>query len=167
VGNRGQIGSYLWGQYWQEEPELYVPDVARGLREFLIGLRSANVSYDSGRLGQRVPLPTGWNRVQDYAVSPPITDELVANWPRSEHGFDEWYFFRDVPVNLEVEAFCNWYAFGLSQWEILRGTDNGFDLSAQLERLQPEAVIGESHSIFVISRNAQVVEQFLGLAREP
>ena len=167
MSNRGQIGSYSWGQYWHEEPELSVPDVVRGLSGFLVGLFGVNVSFDSGRLGQRVPLPSGWIRVQDYAVSPRITENLINDWMRSECGFDEWHFFRDVPADLDVQAFCNWYTFHLDQWEILRRTENGFDLYDQLERFQPEAVIGEGHSIFVISRDTTIVNTFLDLAREP
>jgi len=167
VAAKGRFNAYWWAQYWNEEPELFVPDVVRGISSFLIGLRGVNVAFDSGLLGDRVPLPVGWEQIDGHAVSPPATPALLSSWPRSEDGFDEWYFFREVPTTLTVEPFCNWLTFRLENWEILRRTENGFDLPAQLERLQPEVMLGEGHSIFVVSRNEQIVDTFMGLACEP
>ena len=163
----GQLGGYAWGQYWNEEPELFVPDVIRDIAPSLVGLRAVNVAFNSGLLGHRIPLPDGWSRIDDHAVSPVCDINLLNSWPRSEDSFDEWYFFREVPKYLQITPFCNWYTFPIDQWEILRRTENGFDLCAQLEHFEPEAVIGSGHSIFVISQNRRLVNQFLALAHEP
>ena len=163
----GQLGRFHWAQFWKEEPELFVPDVVRGLAPYLAGLRGVNVAFDSGLLGRRVPIPRGWETIDGHAVSPVADEELLKAWPRSEDSFDEWYFFRDVPGQLQIEPFCNWYTFHIDQWEILKRVENGFDLSAQLENLAPEVVIGSAHSIYVLSPNPIVVNEFLSLAHEP
>lgn len=164
----GRLGTYAWGQYWTEQPELSVPGVIEALSRFLVGCHGVNVSYDSGLLGRGGEMPPGWSKVDGKAVSPVADVPLLESWPRSHNNcFDEWYFFRKVPEHLQIQAFCNWYTFHIEQWEILRRTDNGFDLSAQLEQLSPEAVIGSGHSIFVISRNQDLVDAFLSLAIEP
>ena len=165
---RGNIGEYFWAQFWTEEPELFVPDVVRGMRNYFVGKYGVNTSWDSGVLSrQRHGLPEGWSEVTGHALSPPITHSLADAWPRSEHGFDEWYFFATPPTELSVNPFCNWYAFSLDQWEILRGTDNGFDLAEQLARLRPDIVVGEAHSIYVLGRDPAAIEAFCGLASEP
>ena len=111
--------------------------------------------------------PEGWSEVAGHALSPSITSALAEAWPRSEHGFDEWYFFSVPLTDVSVEPFCNWYTFSLDQLEILRRTENGFDLAAQLVRVRPELVIGEGHSIYVLGRDRAAIEAFCGLASEP
>ena len=164
----GQIGKYRWGEFWQEEPELFLPDVVRALRSFLVGTFAVNASFDSGRLGgARAPLPLHWSQLNGYGVSPSLEDSALDHWPRSHSGFDEWYFFREVPANLQVQAFCNWFTFSLSEWQSLQELENGFDLSAQLARLRPQVVVGEGRSIFVLSPMVEVINAFLSLAHEP
>jgi hypothetical protein len=164
---RGQIGTYYWGQYEREKPELNASRVIGALCQHLIGCFGVNVSFNSGKLGDRVPVPDGWTRMSGFAVSPRITDRLARSWIQSEDPFDEWYFFREVPANICIQSYCNWHSFRLDQWQILSGTENGFDLSMQLEKLQPDVVIGEGRGVYVISRDVQIVDTFLELAHEP
>ncbi len=165
-----QIGAYFWGEFWKEEPELFVEDVVIALREYLLGLYALNTAYDSGRVGARVPLPSGWKSLDSFALSPPIDEAAALAWPHSEGGFDEWYFFDRVPSRPvePVVAFCNYaYSFSLDQWEIIRQTDGGFDLQSQLERVEPKIVIGAGNRVFALSRSLDVISRFLTLAHEP
>jgi hypothetical protein len=170
VPQTGQIGAYYWGEFFREQPELVVESVVNGLRDYLVGLYALNTAYDSGRLGARVPLPSGWAAVDHLALSPPIDNTAASAWPHSDGGFDEWYFFDRPPTSpLEpIVAFCNWsYSFSLSQWEVVRQTENGFDLQHQLERVQPNIVVGVGGRVFTLSRSRDVVDRFLTLAHEP
>ena len=166
----GQIGTYYWGEFFNEEPELFVEGVVQSLREHLLGLYALNVAYDSGLLGARVPLPDGWKSLGSYALSQPIDEAAALAWPHSDHGFDEWYFFDHVPtIPIEpIVAFCNWaYSLSLSQWEIVRRMERGFDLEKQLESVQPKIVIGAGNRIFTLSRSQDLVNRFLALSHEP
>lgn len=164
---RGEIGEYYWAQFWAEEPELFVPDVIREIKAHVIGLCGVNVSWDSGVLNRkRAEMPEGWGEIAGHAVTPPVTNVLADSWPRSNGGFDEWYFFSVPPADLDVQAFCNWYTFSLGQWETLRQTDHGFNMHEQLLRVQPEFILGEGQSIFLLARNPELVELFCGLAVE-
>jgi hypothetical protein len=43
----------------------------------------------------------------------------------------------------------------------------GLDLAGQLREAQPELVVGEGGSMFVIAKLRAAIDAFLGLAREP
>jgi hypothetical protein len=164
LGFNGTIGTYLWAEFWNEEPELSLSAVVRGLSRFLIGTNAVNVSWDSGRLvPSEQQFASGWSTVDGYTVTPPIDERLIHEWPRSSCSFDEWYFFWSVPKELNVLAFCNWLSSSLADWESLTFK---FDLSEQLRRLQPIIVLGEGYSIFVIARDHNVIEEFGRLAHE-
>jgi hypothetical protein len=51
---------------------------------------------------------TSWQVNGAHAVSPTIDSALTDSWPRSSCGYDEWYFFHEVPDHLELHALCNW-----------------------------------------------------------
>ena len=166
----GRIGTYHWGEFWNEKPELFVEGVVRDLRSYLLGLYALNVAYDSGRLGERVAAPPEWEKLGSYALSPLITETAALDWPHSDCGFDEWYFFDAVPTGSigHIEAFCNWaYSWSLSQWEGVRRAENGFDLEKQLERIHPRIVIGAGNRIFALSTSEDVINRFLELSEEP
>jgi len=112
------IADYFWAEFWNEEPELLLPDVTRRLSLFLVGLIAVNVSWDSGKLNpSEEQLSMGWQIVQGYAVTPRIDQILTDNWSRSGCGFDEWCFFKSLPSTLEMQAFCNWSRVSLKEWE--------------------------------------------------
>ena len=46
----GIIGQYHWAEFTEEDAELSVGEIVRGVAEYLVGLRAVNVSWDSGRL---------------------------------------------------------------------------------------------------------------------
>ena len=95
-----------------------------------------------------------------HAVSPAVTEQLLNRWPHSacQAGrFDEWYFFRTVPTVGNIVAFCN-YSISLGSPE-LAGHPAAAILRVQLEQWRPEVVIGEGDRLFVISRDAKLVDR--------
>jgi hypothetical protein len=82
--------------------------------------------------------------------------------------FDEWYFFRNVPAEIHLEAFCNWGVRAVSDWpDLVACQPNNINLLAQLRQHDPELVIGEGRFIFVIARDPEVIQVLRVLAREP
>jgi hypothetical protein len=158
------IDGYFWAEFWNEEPELLLPDVARRLSPFLAGLTAVNVSWDSGKLNpSEEQLRSGWQIVQGYAVTPRIDQTLTDKWPHSGCGFDEWYFFKSLPSTLEMQAFCNWLRVSLKEFERIAFK---FDLREQLRRCQPELVLGEGYGICILAKDSRIVEEFRNLAKE-
>ena len=158
----GSIGDYRWAEFTNEAPQLTVPTVVRGLAEHVKGLRGVNVAWDSGRLlPSDSEVEASWVFQDGYAVTPVINAALIQDWPYSGDGYDEWYFFRVVPVGLQLAPYCNWCSVSVGDWEQLTFR---MDLGAQLAQFRPELVIGENQKIFVISRDAAVVDAFLRLA---
>jgi hypothetical protein len=81
--------------------------------------------------------------------------------------FDEWYFFRDVPAEFHLEAFCNWGVGAVSDWpSLVECQPNNIDLLAQLQHHKPELVIGEGNFVFVIAKDPRAIQDFMALARE-
>ena len=66
-------------------------------------------------------------------------------------------------AGVQLVPYCNWCSVSVCDWEQLTFR---MDLGAQLTQFRPELVIGENQKIFVISRDAAVVDAFLRLARE-
>jgi hypothetical protein len=161
---QAKIGDYFLAEFSRETPELFVPDVVRGLSEFLVAMLGVNVSWDSGRLqlsdDQKA---SGWREISGYAVTPAVDQELTNNFPRSGCGFDEWYFFRSLPSELKLEAFCNWLGVSINEWE---SVSFKWDLQKQLQQFQPDIVIGEGYNIFVLAKDPRVIEKFRSLAHE-
>ena len=82
--------------------------------------------------------------------------------------FDEWYFFRNVPAEIHLEAFCNWGVRAVGDWpDLVECQSNNINLLAQLRQHEPELVIGEGNFIFVIARDPKIIQVFRALAREP
>src|SRR6266446_3591528 len=119
----GIIDQYHWAQFAEEESELSVGDIVRGLSEYLLGLRGVNVSWDSGRLEpSEDQIASGWQFHCGYAITPPIDTKLINSWPENTCSvFDEWYFFRDMPTQIRLDAYCNWYMKSISEWRNLIG----------------------------------------------
>ena len=158
------IDRYFWAEFWHEEPHLDLRDVITELSPFVTGLTAVNVSWDSGKLTlSEEQLSVGWQSIQGYAVTPPLDQALTDNWPSSECGFDEWYFFKALPPKLDLQAFCNWLHVSVGDFESIAFA---FDLREQLQRYEPELVIGEGYGIFMLAKDARAVEQFRSLATE-
>jgi hypothetical protein len=107
----GTIGEYCWGQVRREQRELSIAEVIRGLGKYVIGRRAVNTSWDSGRLKPSPEqLASGWRVQNGYAITPAIDSALIKLWPMNSccEAFDEWYFFKNVPPHIHLEAFCNW-----------------------------------------------------------
>jgi hypothetical protein len=110
------LGRYAWGEFSRETPKLTVSDVIRGIARHVIGLRALNASWDSGLLHPSdTRRPPDWTYAGSHAVSPPITQAMAENWPYSGGGFDEWYFFREVPSVFNLNAFCNYVGVSLAE----------------------------------------------------
>jgi hypothetical protein len=98
--------------------------------------------------------------VGELAVSPRIDLTLASNWPASECvscRWDEWYFFRDVDAPLQLSAFCNYGGMSLEDGPDL-AYPGGLDLQPQLDRCQPDLVIGHGKFVFAIARGPSVFE---------
>jgi hypothetical protein len=164
--NQGRIGQYAWAEFSNERPTLLVSAVARQLSRHLVGLHGVNVSWDSALLVKADPgFPSGWSFVGEHAVSPPITTSMADHWPYSSCGFDEWYFFREIPANCRLSAFCNWLGASLAESAEMNFA-GGIDLYEQLHATRPELVIGQGYRIYVITANPEVLTDFVGLASE-
>jgi len=166
----GSIGEYCWGQFFGEEPELSIAEVVRALRNYVIGLRAVNVSWDSGKMEPSdEQIASGWRVQNGYAITPAIDSSLIESWPMNScSAFDEWYFFRNVPAEIHLKAFCNWGVRSVSDWpDLVACQPNNFNLLTQLRQHEPELVIGEGRFIFVIAKDPKVIQVFRVLAREP
>jgi hypothetical protein len=162
----GRIGTYYWAERSGET--LMIRDVVSGLGDHIKGLVAVNVSWDSGVLQDVAGLPVGWHVRDGRAASPSIDDQVLATWPQSaccDGQWDEWYFFRTPPSTAEAGAFCNWGGMSLGDHQSL-AYPGGLNLAEQLERLQPDVVIGEGRSLFVVARDDAVVAAFLALERK-
>jgi hypothetical protein len=100
------------------------------------------------------------------AISPPVDDGVVESWPWSDEGYEEWYFFADVPDELELAPFCNWQSMTLANWDALVGVPDAVNLGRQLESTRPRVVLGMGQKLYVISENASLIDGFLQLCDE-
>lgn len=157
----GRIGTYYWAEVPGEQAD--IRDVVRCMASSLRGLSAVNVSWDSGKMQELAPVPAGWSVRGDYVVSPPIDDVMLSAWPQSTCNsgrYDEWYFFRVVPEELQLQALCNWGGVSLASSGGL-AFPGGFDLAAQLEAFQPAVVVGDGSALFVIGTDENTVRQLL------
>ena len=97
-------------------------------------------------------------------MSPAIDPAVAESWPGSSCGFDEWYFFREIPDGVELQALCNWGASVAEAGE-LRDVPSGFDFRAQLDRYQPYAILGDGHRTFVVTKDSALLDAFMGESR--
>jgi hypothetical protein len=105
----------------------------------------------------------GWEMQATYAVSPVLDVALLESWPESHSGWDEWYFFRNIPGGLALPAVCNYGGTSLADASMLKGLPEGPDLPAQLDCHMPEAVVGDGQRIFFIARERALVDKFVAL----
>ncbi len=159
----GNIGAWRWIQVKGSDVSCGV--VVRELAADLLGLRGLCSSWDSGLLDPVSAGLAGWTVLSGHAVSPVIDEHLAASWPESScGGFDEWYFCSEVPAVDKVGALCNWGA-SLREAESLQNVPSGFDVQAQLEKLQPKAVISDGWRAFLISQDQAMLARFAALCR--
>ena len=166
----GTIGEYCWAQIGREQGELSIADVILRLHNYVIGLRAVNVSWDSGRLTpSQEQLASGWRMQNGYAITPKIDSPFIEFWPMNScAAFDEWYFFRGVPPEIRLEAFCNWGVGAVSDWgSLVECQPNNINLLNQLRQHEPELVVGEGHFVFVIAKDPKAIEALRGLTSEP
>ena len=162
----GIIGKYHWAQFAVEDRELSVGAIVCSLAQYVAGLQAVNVSWDSGRLKpSEEQFAAGWQEHSGYAITPVIDAKLANSWPENTctgSACDEWYFFRDVPALIRLDAFCNWYINSIAEWQdLVECQPNNLDLLGQLEAHEPEVVIGKSHSFtFVIAKDPTVIRVF-------
>jgi hypothetical protein len=158
MNQSGVLGDFQWVELPNDSSD--IPAVVRRLSAHVIGLTAVNVSWDSGRMAPtREQEEIGWRRIGELAVSPVIDEALAANWPVSscqEGQYDEWYFFRELPVPIKLEPFCNWCTSLANAADL--AFPGGFDLRAQLDAYRPEIVVGDGASVFVISRHQAIID---------
>ena len=150
----GVLGEYRWWEISGEDTSLVA--MIRALGAQLVGLAGVNVSWDSGLLELTPTLiAAGWTTVGGFAVSPVINVPAAENWPTSEcqgGRFDEWYFFRQIPLVLNLRAFCNYGGVSLQNARDL-SFPGGVNLEEQLQTYAPEVVIGQGEHLFAITRS--------------
>jgi len=145
----GRIDNY----WWYDLDEMPMREALLLLHPKLIGLCAVNTSFDSGLYGTHEELPPGWERCEDKALSPPITPDLIAEWPVSHDEFcDEWYFFKERPRHLVVTAYCNYLGCTINSWKELEFA-GGANLSSSLATYAPELVVGNNEKTYAVSKN--------------
>jgi hypothetical protein len=158
----GELDGWLSAEY--RAPDLSCSEVVGALSRFFLGYRGVCASWDSGKLD---PLPSdmpAWQLNGQHAVSPTVDSPLAASWPGSSCGFDEWYYLDAVPDDVALDALCSWGA-SVGDAAELRDVPSGFDLLAQLERYQPDAILGDGHRTFLITKDRALLDAFVGESR--
>jgi hypothetical protein len=122
-------------------------------------LRAVCTSWDSGEFDPIAAGLSGWQVRAKHAVSPVVEGSLVEVWPRSSCGYDEWYFFDQVPEFVQLDPICNW-GMSLADARELREVPSGFDLLDQLDKYVPRAVLGEARRVFAISQDQGLLTDF-------
>jgi hypothetical protein len=72
--------------------------------------------------------------------------------------------FEVLPDFETLHALCNW-GIPVAEATTLVDVPTGFDLSEQLTRFKPHAVLGDGGRIFLITRNGPLMEEFVHLCR--
>jgi hypothetical protein len=156
----GTIGEYHWIE-WVPTRDVILTDLVQGMAPQLSGLRGVNVSWDSGLLlASDVETKSGWRMEQGRAISPPIDEAVAAAWPYSDCGWDEWYFFSQLPDDLQLSAYCNWGGLSLADWQDIVEVPTAVNLHRQLARAHPILVLGEGTKLFAITTRLDLIEQF-------
>jgi hypothetical protein len=163
----GEIDNYRWVEL-TKPADIALPKIVQELARYLTGQRAVNVSWDSGLLlSSDAEAPEGWTFERGHAVSPKIDHSVVSSWPYSG-GFDEWYFFSELPTNLELSPYCNWGgSTSIGEWAGFVGAvPYPMDLRRQLRDARPTIVLGEGYNTFLISTNPDIVGQFRRIVGE-
>jgi len=156
---RGHIDEFHWIEC-DKPSHLVLCEIVRGLAPFLMDCRALNVSWDSGVLLPSDAESEGWTFEQGHAISPATDHALLNSWPYSG-GFDEWYFFTQLPADLSLIPYCNWGGgTSISDWPSIAGAPTGVDLGRQLRQSRPHAVVGEGYKLFAISVDIELVNEF-------
>lgn len=155
---RGTIAGFAWAE--DRATDLVAADVVAALSDGLVGLRAFCTSWDSAMLDPIASGMPAWEVRSGLAVSPVLGADQLGAWPRSTGGWDEWYFFRTLPAEGTLHAFCNWGGLSLANSAELNELPSGFDLADQLTRCSPELVVGDGQRVFVIARDREVVSAF-------
>jgi hypothetical protein len=108
----------------------------------------------------------GWALMQGRAISPIIDDLVIEGWPWSDGGFEEWYFFSQLPEDLDLSAYCNWVGVSIADWAAMVDLRTGLDLKKQLEAARPYAVLGVGEWLFAISEHRVLMDEFAKLCAE-
>jgi len=144
---------------WVEDQELYLKDMLLEIKELIIGTRAINTSFDSGALGSESfslldsDFINGWESINNRAVSPIITESFLDSFLYTD-GYDEWYFFKEVPQSFDATAFCNYAGVTLDRAEELN-FEGGCDLVSALNEFKPIVVAGwNEHVSYYLRENA-------------
>ncbi len=138
----GVLGNYLW----VEDDDLSLEDVLKEITSIIANTYAVNTSFDSGVLGSKKfkldekDIENGWKSINNRAVSPRITERNISTFLYTD-GYDEWYFFNEVPEYFDAIAFCNYYGLSVGQADQLN-FEGACDMVAALENYAPIAVAG-------------------------
>ena len=138
----GILGKY----HWVEDDDLWLKDALKEISNVIANTYAVNTSFDSGVLGSKKfkldekDIENGWMSINNRAVSPRITEENICSFLYTD-GYDEWYFFNEVPERFSAIAFCNYYGLSIGQADQLN-FDGGCDMVVALETYSPIAVAG-------------------------
>jgi len=160
----GELGAWLWAE--DAAPDLWCSYIVRARSARFVGFRGVCSSWDSGELDPKASSLVSWQLKGKHAVSPMIDLSLAKSWPGSSCGFDEWYFFRNVPDEPELSALCSWgVSFG--EASALRDVPSGFDVQLQLDRYKPQhAVPGDGHRLFLVTtKDRALLNEFVRESR--
>jgi len=154
----GRLGEWFWAE--DRTVELHCSDIVRALPSHFVGLRGVCTSWDSGVLDPTAAGMPDWQVKGMHAVSPPIDSVAAESWPKSLCGFDEWYFFEDLPAFEVLHALCSWHGVSVGEAAALQDVPTGFDLQEQLDRHQPRIVLGDGQGLFLLTRDEALVAEF-------
>jgi hypothetical protein len=146
----GRIDSY----FWYDLGEVSLRESLRRLGPSIVGLEAINTSFDSGLLSPDYrAFPAGWATHGGAAVSPPITDALIAAWPLSHDQYcDQWWFFKHIPAEFDVtRGICNYVSCHIGDWAALE-FEGGAQLAKNIARFRPEAIVGNNDRAYCVSR---------------
>lgn len=150
----GELGNYIW----VEDDDLLLEDVLSEIVKVIANTYAVNTSFDSAVLGSKnfkiagKDIENGWQSINGRAVSPKITEKNINNFLFTD-GYDEWYFFNEVPDNFKAVAFCNYSGLSFDQMSQLK-VRGACDFAAALEQYRPIAVAGWNNdfSYYLISK---------------
>ena len=166
---QGTIGDYEWIEWRKENEDIRVPDIVSHLKQILKGLYALNTSFDSGLfIPKESDLQAGWSQIGKQAISPQLTDSLLDRFPNEKYfhdcgGFEEWYFFRQHPLEVPTRGFCNWVANTMENHGDVKFSH---DFEGDIHRCQPELVIGEGYTLYLIYKPIFREEIFKNLRKE-
>ncbi|MES9860142.1 MAG: hypothetical protein ABW157_19645 [Candidatus Thiodiazotropha sp. LLP2] len=132
--------------HWVEDREAWLKDLLSEITQEILGTRAINTSFDSGILGgdnlrlSQEELNKGWYIVNNRAVSPILEENWIDSFPFTD-GYDEWYFFEEMPQIFDAVAFCNYYGVSLEKVGKL-SIEGGCDLIFALQKYKPVAIAG-------------------------